>query len=99
MPNAKQRKFEIHGKTRIIRDIRQDDETSFFAYYKGYEIEVWEDEDLHIYAQCVAPDGGLIVDGYVTGHRCGVGPSIWKGIKMCLENIYYKEKPEMICDT
>jgi hypothetical protein len=78
---------QVHGRTRRIRNIRENTGRSFFAYYAGYSIHVWIDEDDRCYAACTHPDGGRIVDGYVEHGR----GTIETGIVMCMENIFRGE--------
>lgn len=91
----KQRKIKIYGKTRIIRDIRTDDENHFFAYYAACMVSVTLDEETKwVYAVCTAQDGCAIVDGYVKHYRFGLlGATIDDGIRKCLENIFYEQRP------
>jgi hypothetical protein len=94
----KQVVMEIYGKRRIIRDIQEDSETEFLAYYGrssnregiSYGIHVLIDGDGDCYAWCTHPDGGLIVDGYITDEFRDPG-SIEAGIRECLENIFHEE--------
>lgn len=85
-----QRKFEIYGKTRIIRDIRFDCEKQFEAFYKSHFIYVYRYGDGkslggEFSADCTAPDGSYIVSG-------APARTIDEGIKTCLENIFYESK-------
>lgn len=99
MEKRKQIVIEIYGKRRIIRDIREDTETEFFAYYGAdrngicYSIHVLIDGDGDCYAWCTHPDGGHIVDGYVKDELGDPG-TIGDGIHMCLRNIFHEEAPE-----
>ena len=88
----KQRKFVIHGKTRIVRNIKEDTDCSFFAWYAGCSIYVWIDDEDETYAICKAPDGGYIVDGYMR-KKWDMPMTIEEGIQSCLENIFHSEKP------
>jgi len=77
-------RFTIHGKHREIRDVRDVSETTFEAYYYNHFIYVFRDDRGKWYAQCSAPDGGRIVDGFVSSSKRG-------SIKVCLENIFHRE--------
>lgn len=96
MSKRKQVVMGIYGKRRIIRDIREDTDTEFFAYYGtnrdgiAYSIHV-KKQDGYCYAWCTHPDGGRIVDGYINGEYASAG-SIEDGIRKCLENIFHEEK-------
>lgn len=82
-------KLTVKGKTRIIRDIREHTETVFYAWYRDHRLSVMEEKG-SVYATCAAPDGGLIVDGYVHGD-IWKKPTLADGIQMCMDNIFYEE--------
>ena len=92
MESEMSRKFEIYGKTRIIREIYVDEPDVFSADYKMHSIRVEKEEDGWIYVRCSAPDGCRIVDGYVAPEKSWEDATIEDGIRECLENIFYEEK-------
>lgn len=92
MSEPKQKEFIVHGKKRIIRDIRVNKPREFEAYYAGYLIRVCIDEKHRLYAMCIARDGGYIVDGYLGEEYWSDKKKMAFGIKECLENILYEEK-------
>lgn len=86
----KQKEFIIYGKKRIIRDIRVNEPDEFEAYYKGWLIRVYIDDQNRCSAIC-RNGGGAIVDGFLGEDHWSNKKKLSYGIKECLENIFYPE--------
>lgn len=82
-------KIKVDGKNRIIKDIRENKEESFWALYKKYEIFIDKEPDEFLYkdvfyARVHHPNGELIVDGWMANNFDDC-------LRICMENILYKE--------